>query len=320
MTRFNNYRGVDINDLCRVAGVPELGPLVGNAFFLDPVDGNDANPGTAPDKAVLTWAVAYALLTANQHDVLFVLDASSDLEIPSGGGITWAKNLTHLIGVSARQVNIYPATGQDLTPFVTWSANDCVCANIKFTHALDSADSEICFLLSGDYNKFANVHFAGIGHATQGDDAGAASLSLSGAIENDFFRCEIGLTTIARSGANTEILIASTTKDNTFRQCKISALADNAGHYFLNASAAAASLLGLILFDQCVFANTPNVTGMTAMTTALKLHATLTGAVLLKDSVVIGATDIDADDTGSAYVSEAAPTTGTSGIAIATTA
>lgn len=319
-TRFNNYRGVDINDLCRIAGVPELGALVGNAYFLDPVSGNDANPGTRPDKAVKTWAVAYALLTANQHDVLFVLDASSDLTIPSGGGITWAKDQTHLIGVSARQVTIQPATGQDLTPFVTWSADDCVCTNIKFLHALDSSDSEICFLLSGDYNKFKNVHFAGIGHATQGDDTGAASLSMSGALENDFLQCEIGLSTVARSGANTEILIAGTTKDNTFRQCKISALADNAGHYFVNASAAAADLLGLILFDQCVFANAPNVTGYTAMTTGFKLHASLTGTLLLKDSVMIGATDVDADDTGSAYVTDASPTANASALAVATAA
>ena len=121
---FRNRRGVDINDICRVAGVPGLGMLGGNAYFLDPVDGNDSNPGTRIDKAVKTWAVAYALLDANQHDVLFVIANSSGLTLPSAGAITWAKNYTHLIGLCAptniaQRARFFATAGQDLTPFVT---------------------------------------------------------------------------------------------------------------------------------------------------------------------------------------------------------
>lgn len=324
MTIYRTRRGVDYTDICRLAGVPWLVGLMGNVFFLDPVNGNDSHPGTRPDKAFKTMAVAYAALTANQHDVLIYIANSSGLTLGSDDSyvITWAKNYTHLIGACAptqiaQRSRIFTTAGQDVTPMVTVSATGCVWANIYMFHGLDSSDSEVCCKVSGGRNYFHNVHFAGIGHATQGDDTGAVSLQMSGAEENTFRNCTIGVDTIARSVANTEIKFDTQAKRNQFIDCTILAYADNAGHYFVNASAAASDVDRFNSFENCKFINTPNVGSMATMTTAFKCHASLSGSFLLRNCTLLGATDWDGDTTGRVFIDGAAPTNNTSGLAVA---
>ena len=327
MTFYRQRRSVSYKDIFRYAGVPWLPGNMGNTFFLDPVNGNDSNPGTRPSLAFKSWATAYAALTANQHDVLVYIPSSSGLTVgeDSSYKITWAKNYTHLIGFCAptqiaQRARFFATAGQDVTPFATFSATGCVIANIYMFHGLDSSDSEVCAKVSGGRNYFKNVHFAGIGHATQGDDTGAVSLQLSGAEENVFQDCTIGVDTIARSGANTEIKFDTQAKRNQFKDCTILSYADNAGHYFVNASGAASDVDRFNSFERCKFLNTPNVGGVQTMTTAFKLHASLSGSILIKDCTLLGATDWDGDDTGRLYIDGAAPTANTSGLAVTTTA
>jgi len=203
---------------------------------------------------------------------------------------------------------------------VTWSATGCVLANIYMFHGLASSDSEVCFSLTGGRNYFYNVHFAGIGHATQGDDAGAISLQLAGAEENLFERCTIGVDTIARSAANTELSFSSSAVRNTFKDCLFLSYADAVGHYFVNASGASSAVDRFNLFDNCKFLNTPNVGSVASLTTAFKIHASLSGSFLLNRCTGFGFDDWDADNTGRLYIDGAAPTANTSGIALTTTA
>jgi hypothetical protein len=325
MTVYRNRRGINFADICRIAGVPELAFLGGNAYFLDPTNGNDANPGNRPDLAVKTHAVAYALLTAGQHDVLFVISGGSSLTLPSAGSIAWAKDYTHLVGLCApsgisNRARYFATAGQDLTPFATFSATGCLFKNLLLFHGLDSADSEVCANVTGGRNKFSNVHFAGIGHATQGDDAGAVSLQLSGAEENLFERCTIGLDTIARSAANCEIKFSNAAKRNQFKDCLVLSYADSADHLMVSAAGAAGDIDRFNSFENTLFHNSPNVGSQADLTTAFSCHASLGGSFILRNCTFTGVTDIDSDDTGKVLIDGAAPTAATSGIAVATAA
>ncbi len=53
------------------------GRSLGNIFYWDPVSGNDANDGTQPGEAVLTFAAAQALCTNGNNDIIFALSTHS---------------------------------------------------------------------------------------------------------------------------------------------------------------------------------------------------------------------------------------------------
>lgn len=323
MTVNLNRRGLDIKDIVRFSSFAQLPALIGNIFFLDPVNGNDSNSGQTPYKAFKTLAVAYAALTAEQNDVLFYIPGSSDVTISDT--LTWAKNKTHFVGISAPVISSNTATittesGETFATFITISANSCVFANLQFIHAQDEATSLTCLNLTGGGNFFQNVHVLGMGNATQGGQAGAQSMLINGGDRNLFDNCSIGTSQIARSAANAEIKFDGAAAGNVFRNCNILSYATAAGHYFVNASAAADDMSEYTLFDNCSFLNAPNMASQATMTTAFKLHASLAATILLKNCTVLGATDLDGDDTGSLYVDGAAPTNNTSGLAVASSA
>lgn len=56
------------------------------------------------------------------------------------------------------------------------------------------------------------------------------------------------------------------------------------------------------------------------MTEAIDINSTQNGVIILKDCTLVGATDWEAGDEGLVFIDGGAPTTGTSGIAVATTA
>ncbi len=61
----------DTNLVYLVETLRSMHPAFGSAFFWDPDNGNDANAGTSPSTAVLTFAAAHTLATAGMNDVIF---------------------------------------------------------------------------------------------------------------------------------------------------------------------------------------------------------------------------------------------------------
>lgn len=61
----------DTNLVYLVETLRSMHPAYGNAYFWDPDNGNDANPGTSPASAVKTFAVAHGLVSAGTNDVIF---------------------------------------------------------------------------------------------------------------------------------------------------------------------------------------------------------------------------------------------------------
>ena len=81
---------------------------------------------------------------------------------------------------------------------------------------------------------------------------------------------------------------------------------------------AAQDLDRLAMFKNCVFYNAVESTA-TTMSQAFSVNNSAGGMVLLQNCTLIGATDWAAANNGNVYISDAAPTAGTSGIAIAVT-
>ena len=82
----------------------EIGPI-GTAYYLDPANGNDNSDGLTVETAKATFAAAYALLTANKNDVLYLIGNNSGLTLPAA--ITWAKRQTKISAVCGPPAAIF---------------------------------------------------------------------------------------------------------------------------------------------------------------------------------------------------------------------
>lgn len=81
-------------------------PAPGNIFFVDGVNGSNANAGDKPTSAYLTLTYALAQCTADRNDIIFVLDYWQ--AAGESWPITINKNAVHIIGLA--QGNLpYPA-------------------------------------------------------------------------------------------------------------------------------------------------------------------------------------------------------------------
>lgn len=310
-------------------GVPVGGMFMnGKTFFVKPgtlAGGNDGNDGRGIDTPLATCAQAHSLMTADANDVAYLL-SSSATAINTSDSLTstlvWSKDLSHLVGVNAgnrigqrsRIAALSTATGTNLAPLVTWSADGCYCTNIQFISELASADAIGGVVVSGERNHFKNCHFAGAANSTQ-DVAGQYSLKVTGS-ENLFEDCVIGIDTVSRSTATYEMQLSGGATRNIFRNCVILTYAGANTMRFLDVPAT--GIDRFVLFENCTFIN-PVQSAAVAMTEAFSVATGTSpnGMILLKNCTMIGATDWEANvESGRTYIDGAAPTNNTSGIAV----
>jgi hypothetical protein len=271
-------------------------------YLVDPSRGTTGGDGSI-DNPIVGIEEAEDKCVANRHDTVLYLAGSSGDTLAAQ--LTWDKNYTHLIGLTAptniaQRARIFYAAALTTTPMLNITASGCIFANIYIFHGVASTASLVCTQVTGGRNYFRNVHFAGIGHATgQGDVAGARSLLLAGAEECLFEGCSIGLDTIARSAANAEIEFTTQARRITFKDCMIYSYADAATHLMVKA-ASNGNIDRWIRFKDCTFLNIPPsfISGALALTSALNIASGVGGAFIFEDCKFIGCTDIAA--TGSA--------------------
>lgn len=282
-------------------GLDLLGLAGGDVYFLDPTNGNDSHDGKTPETAFATLPIAYAALTANQHDILVYIAGTGSISLSAA--FTWAKSYTHFIGVCAptniaQRARIFQAsTATGLSPLFTVSASGCMFANLYIFQGVDDATSLINVSVTGGRNYFKNVHFAGGGHATQAVDGGA-SLKLDAAEENLFEDCTIGVDTIDAATGMMGILFDSEAHRNTFKNCVVRLRAGNGGAGFVEV-VDATGIDRDTLFDNCVFLNN----SATDLTSGFVIPAGM-GAprkLLLKDCMILGTAKLDANDRGVLY-------------------
>lgn len=253
------------------------GPLTqGQAWYVNPSTGSDTASGRRPNQPLKTLyaagagtAGALAKITANRNDVVYMFAASntaaSTTDYQSNtttAALSWASDLTHLVGVNAnpyfaqRSRIALASAFNTAVPMVSWSANDCLCANIEMFEGVAGTLPTGCLKLTGNRNRFLNCHIAGIGNDAN-DIASAYSLYISGE-ENVFERCVIGLDTIDRgTAANSEIYFAAGAARNYFKDCIIiSRLQHSTNSPQVRVAGGAMGNPGPIaIFDNCMFIN-----------------------------------------------------------------
>ncbi|MBW2559226.1 MAG: hypothetical protein JRE40_00075 [Deltaproteobacteria bacterium] len=264
-------------------------------YFADPVNGSDNNNGLTPETAKAGVEAAYALTVEGQHDTVFLIAGSSGVELAAA--VTWAKDFTHLVGVSAP---VRTANGANISqvstltgasPLFTISADGCIFKNFSISQAVDDATSLINTSVTGNYNHFDNVHFAGGGHATQAVNGGA-SLMINGGDDNLFSNCTIGVDTVAAATGMVGLLFDGAATRNRFEKCAIRLNAGNSGVAWVEV-VDATGLAGDTVFDNCSFLNN-SVTALASGFVFPTMASTIN--VLLKDCIALGSTTLDVAD------------------------
>lgn len=276
-----------------IAGMIGL-PSIGNLFYVDPGAGSDsANSGTSWDDALATVAAAYSLVTANQDDVVVIAGSSSTGRTSESAVIDWAKRRSHIIGNGPlRQINPRNGigagySGGSTTPVFKVSATNCSFSNVSLA---TFNDNDILSEVTAGNNTFNYVHFQGVAHATPAGETGARSLLITGAGENEFNNCTIGIDTVTRSAANANFEVTGSSARNIFRGCIFPAFVSDAGNVWVKADTGNC-YERFLLFENCLFTNA-TLGSSTAMTVGMDLSTTGNGQVYVRDSNWYGATDL----------------------------
>lgn len=272
-----------------IAGMIGL-PYVGNIFYVDPNAGSDsANSGNAQNDALATVAAAYAKCTSGKHDVVLIVPSGGTGRTAETAAITWAKRFTHLIGNAAPNGSMTRAgmafTGTSLSPCLNITENGCIFKNITIYTAV--ATNLILVNMTGDYNYFENVHFAGIGHATAADDGTARCLVLTTSSENKFVGCKFGIDTVTRS-AGSLLEQTGACANNRYVDCDFSTYADGAGAFWVTLNGTEC-YNKFVEFDGCRF-NNPTPANATAMTAGFNTNGLGGGTIKLLNSTTQGCT------------------------------
>lgn len=274
-------------------GIPvtPFSPLAtGQRWFVKPSTGSNGNSGKSPDQALATVNQALTLATANRGDVIYLIGEGNSADAASSrvsSTLTWNKDLTHLVGVAApvavsQRARIAVTSGAAaMSPMVDVTANGCIFSNIQFFHGQADATALINVRVTGQRNYFENVHFAGIGDATQ-SAAGAADLAIIGGAENVFKNCVIGLDTTNHDADATNLLLDTAATRNLFEDCHFQAYITAAG--FLSVTIADATGIDRWLrFKNCLF-TTDSVNQGTTQTAVFSIPAMVQGKVILQNS------------------------------------
>lgn len=237
-----------------LVGIPR-GPY-SNVFIVDPINGSNSNPGTTFQKPLLTIEAAYALCTTNQNDVVLFVGGPT-AESPAAA-IDWAKSYTHLVGMSAdlagcgQRCRLTGTAALDLDYIIDFQGNGCIVKNFQFFQGNDAAEDSGAVIVSGSRNYFENCFFAGMGHATAAARAGSYSLKVTGA-ENNFVNSTIGLATMCRTAANTELWMTGECNRNKFIDCDFVSWSVTAGKFAVKLDASAVPYT--VQFKDCAFLN-----------------------------------------------------------------
>jgi len=326
-----------------VAGVPTMGmagaPLFsGNWYFVDYVNGNDGNPGSA-DEPLKTIYAAHDLMQAGNNDVCVIVGngatsgtqrlsiANAQVGDPTAttGTLNWSKDACHLIGMTAPtgispRARLAPETAATLTTFgsgtlVNVTANGCYFANFQaFSGYATGGNNQICWNDSGDRNFYNAVHFAGAGDTASAQSTSSRSLVLDGGSESTFVNCTFGVDTVQKTVANSIVEFKAGSTRNKFVSCDFLWWTNSATTLVVSAAAASA-IDRWIKFDNCAFLGFG-----TDLTGIASLAASAGGYLLMKNSTLVSGSatnwGADANSLAQMWVDGGAPTAGTTGIAV----
>jgi len=305
-------------------GVPVIGGagLVrpGKTFFVDGSIGSDGNSGVDLAQPLKTVSKAYSLCTSNNGDVIYVVAA--DTGVSETGTLTLDKNYVSIIGLDApnpawsfARINM----GADYTPAVLISGQRNYIRGIRFGHGRGNAANLINVSVTGAFNVLEGCHLAGPFNAAEAGANGYRDLTMTNS-DNVFKYCTFGIDNIgitATDYAHVQFLTGASRE--IFEDCYFVKWAPNAGAPagMDDVLIATGPALGRwAVFNRCVFITF--VSNWTAKAVgAINSGAGTAGIVLLKDCTFMNYTDVFSTGTARIHIDGAAPTTTTSGLAVA---
>lgn len=262
--------------------------------------GSDANTGLTPQSPLKNLDTAYNMTAGSRNEIIYVIGGSaavtySSLVASGGSGLVWSKSFTHCIGLDSgpiigQRARITNGVSTNLlTPLLSLTGSGCLFQNLEFfnggAHATSAA---VCIAITGSRNSFINCQISGGGDALNGADASCRSLTITGTGGENFFKhCYIGLDTISRAAASSEIALATGTVRNVFEDCVISTYGTGSNLFM---TVAASGIDRFLLFRNCQFMNASVLSGGTALTNAFSISGTAGGVVLLTTCLIVGAT------------------------------
>jgi predicted GNAT family acetyltransferase len=329
-------------------GMNGLPLTIGKVFFVDPVNGNDAN-GYDPDNGgnaqfpLKTLYGAQNFMRAGKNDVAVIVSngaasgaailstANAQTITPSAtaGTLTWAKAACHIVGMapptrSQPRARISPPSGTytqatfNSGNFVSVTASGCQFINFEvFCGFSTGGVNQIAWTDSGGRNYYEAVHFNGMNDAASAADTGSRCLKITTGTDNTFVNCTIGGTGVARSVANAALELAGATGRNTFTTCVFPVWANNAGVLTVLGTGAAC-IADWQKFQFCEFVNMLASAGGTAQTVLMSMtNAAPGGIIIIDNSMVVGATKWgDANALAAQWMVSVSPTAASSGLAV----
>lgn len=268
----------NLNEYVASMGIPR-GPK-SKAFLVDPVNGNANNHGTDWNSPLLTLEAAYALCTADRHDAVLFL--SGDTADNPAASITWAKDYTHLVGLSSnvyglgQRCRVVALAATAISPTISFTGNGCIVKNMQFNQEKATGAASGVAIVTGMRNYFENVFFMAPTSAT----AASYSLKMAGA-ENVFRHCTIGQQSNFRSEASYGLWLhkgaGSSVSRNLFDECMFLSWQGGAGspHVHVLIDADIVAIPWATFYKDCMFV--ANYGGGTIQAQAIDDNCTAAG-------------------------------------------
>ena len=302
-------------------GVGDVLPFTGKYLWVNETLGNDGNPGT-PSAPLGTLAAAYAQCTSGNNDVIFITGS-----LHPTASLTWAKNQTHLIGLSnalmrGKRARISVTGTTAYGPLVDVTATGCLFANFGTFFGWSNASSyPIAWTDEGGRNTYDTVEFMGFGDQTA--STGTANLTTARAFklntstgETTFRNCVFGVDTQTRNATNYTIEIAGGAPRVTFENCDFEAYLGSSGTGASHVLIGASGIDRYMNFKGCRFMNSTG-SGASTMAQVFNVSSSAGGMVLLDRCTAFGATHWETSASGRVLLDMGAPVAHDGGLAVA---
>ena len=219
---------------------------------------NDQHSGTDPEYPMSTVLAAYNRTVSGQNDTVVVIGQATAYN--QAATLVWANSYTHFVGVSAplhgvgQRVRLVGTAAVDISPVLQITGSGCIFQNVQINNEHDAASDSGAVELTGDRCYFENVFFAGMVSGAAAARAGSFSLKLTGAHENLFENCTIGVDTVVRAAANAELIHEVGSSKNTYENCNFYSASETDGKFMVHFLTSVAPQ-GLTSFRNCLFYN-----------------------------------------------------------------
>lgn len=314
-------RGNDLNSL--VNAINSMVDWPGNVYYLNPAEaGNGVGTINSPFNSLVS---AYNRCVDGNNDVVVLVgDGSTAATARLSEQLVWAKDATHLIGITApsmvaQRARISTASGAtaNIANLISVTAQGCIFSNFSLFQGVgQAATAEKLWQEAGQRNYYYNVAFGGMGSANGAGQAASYSLGLYGGSENLFEHCFYGTDTQNRSAANTNVQLRKNASSeastrNIFRDCYFAMRATATTPTFIDANESG-SIDRFAWFENCKFNNF----GSSAVAAVVAFHASQGGYVVMDNCTAVGCTDWTASDTSVVKIAGPVPNGDTSGMAV----